>query len=87
MNNLIELPNIGKELAKRLELAGIDTAGQLQDLGTEKAFIKLKTVFPSACHNQLYALEGAIQGIRWHAISKERKEELKEFMRVLQRDL
>lgn len=27
----------------------------------------------------LYAIEGAIQGIRWHNLEKSRKEELKEF--------
>ena len=27
----------------------------------------------------LYALEGAIQGIRWHCLDKVRKQELKEF--------
>lgn len=86
MSELIKLPNIGLELAKRIDFAGIKTAEELIELGTENAFIRLKTVFPDACHNQLYALEGAIQGIRWHGIRKERKEELKEFMNRLQKD-
>ncbi len=30
----------------------------------------------------LCALEGAIQGIRWHGLSKERKEELKQFLKM-----
>ncbi|WP_404813547.1 TfoX/Sxy family DNA transformation protein [Clostridium bowmanii] len=29
--------------------------------------------------NRLYALEGAIQGIRWYNLSKEIKNELKKF--------
>ncbi|WP_309245476.1 TfoX/Sxy family DNA transformation protein [Clostridium estertheticum] len=33
----------------------------------------------SACINKLYALEGSIQGIRWHNLSKEVKNELNEF--------
>jgi DNA transformation protein len=60
MSELIKLPNIGSELAKRLELAGIKSSEELIEAGTESAFIRLKTVFPNACHNQLYALEGAI---------------------------
>ena len=86
MSDLTKLPNIGSELSRRLELAGIKTSNELKELGTENAFIKLKTVFPDACYNQLYAMEGAIQGIRWHGISKERKEELQEFMNSLQKD-
>ncbi|MCD4832512.1 MAG: TfoX/Sxy family protein [Bacteroidales bacterium] len=87
MSELTKLPNIGPELAKRLELAGIKSSKKLAELGTENAFIRLKTVFPGACHNQLYALEGAIQGIRWHGISKERKVELQEFMKMTQKNL
>jgi len=87
MSKLTNLSNIGPELAKRLELAGINSPEELSDIGAEDAFVRLKTVFPGACHNQLYALEGAIQGIRWHGISKERKQELQEFMRMLQKDL
>lgn len=86
MSELTKLPNIGSELAKRLELAGIKTAEELMEAGTENAFIRLKTVFPNACHNQLYALEGAIQGIRWHGISKERKNELQDFFAMIKND-
>ncbi len=83
MSELKKLSNIGAELVKRLEIAGIESMSQLMELGTENTFIKYKTVFPDACHNQLYAIEGAIQGIRWHGISKERKAELQEFMKML----
>jgi DNA transformation protein len=34
---------------------------------------------PPACIMRLSALEGAIQGIRWHLLDKETKESLKEF--------
>jgi DNA transformation protein len=74
------------ELANRLELAGIKSSEELIEVGTEKAFIRLRIVFPDACHNQLYALEVAIQGIRWHGISKERKAELQEFFAMIKND-
>ena len=87
MSELTKLPNIGQELAMRLVLAGIKSSEEFLQLGTETVFIKLKTVFPSACHNQLYAVEGAMQGIRWHGISKERKQELHEFMKMISKEL
>ena len=35
------------------------------------------------CINMLFALEGAIQGIRWHDLDKTRKRELNDFFRIL----
>jgi len=56
-------------------------------LGSKQALIKISALENSgACLNMLYALEGAIQGIRWHGLSKETKQELKEFNRLLHTD-
>ncbi len=79
MSKLQDLPNIGKTLAEKLSLAEINTSEDLQNIGSENAFIKLKTIDKNACINMLYAIEGAVQGIRWHGISKERKQELLSF--------
>lgn len=79
MNSLSKAPNIGKVLADKLELAEIESVEALKQLGAEKVFIKLKCIDPCACINSLYAIEGAIQDIRWHGLSKERKIELKNF--------
>ncbi len=81
MSKLSYQPNIGKELEAKLIQVEIETFEKLIEAGAENAFIKIKTVDPSACINMLYALEGAIQGIRWHGISKERKLELLNFFR------
>jgi len=84
MNSLTELPNIGKTLAEKLEFIGVKTEQDLKELGSESAIIKISTIENSgSCINMLYALEGAIQGIRWHGLDKERKQELKEFYRML----
>lgn len=77
-----QLPNIGKTLAGKLEQVGIDSQDQLISMGVEDTFIKLKTVEIDTCLNMLYALEGAIQGIRWHKLDKARKLELNEFWRL-----
>jgi DNA transformation protein len=85
VNKLSELQNIGKTLAEKLIFAGIETPQQLFTFGSENAFIKLATIDENACINQLYALEGAIQGIRWHDLSHERKLELLEFFKSLKK--
>jgi DNA transformation protein and related proteins len=79
MNDLTTLPNLGKVLAQQLEIVGISNESQLKTVGAEEAFVRLATLDESACINMLYALEGAIQGIRWHNLPDERKRELLEF--------
>ncbi len=79
---LTEMPNIGKVVTEKLCQVGITTPEELREIGTEQAFIRLQTIDETACLSLLQALEGAVQGIRWHNLPKERKEELKEFMRL-----
>lgn len=78
-------PNIGITLAEKLNRADITTLEQLTAIGSEKAFIKLSTIDDSTCYNMLCALEGAIQGIRWHSLSTGKKLELKEFYEMNKR--
>lgn len=81
MKRLTDLPNIGKVLAERLIEAGIKTPDDLFDLGAEEAFLRIKKIDNDACLSKLCALEGAIQGIRWHQLSADRKEELQSFIK------
>jgi DNA transformation protein and related proteins len=84
MDALTSLPNIGKTLAAKLTLVEITNLEELKEAGSENAIIKLATLENSGvCINMLYALEGAIQGIRWHGLSRERKQELKDFYQLL----
>lgn len=82
MQQLSDLPNIGKVVEDRLKEVEIETPEQLKAIGAEQAIIRLKIVDEGACFSMLCALEGAIQGIRWHQLSKERKQELKEFLNL-----
>jgi DNA transformation protein len=77
------VPNIGKVVAEKLTQAGIEDIKDLIMVGSEQAFIRLKTIDPTCCINMLYALEGAVQGIRWHHLEKTRKDELLNFFRTL----
>ncbi len=84
MRSLTDLPNIGRNLASKLNLIGIKNEQELKQLGSENAIIKIATIKNSGSYiNMLYALEGAVQGIRWHGLDKERKQELKEFHRMM----
>jgi DNA transformation protein len=78
-NDLTNLPNIGRTLAEKLKMVGISTPTDLLNTGSENAMIKIKTIDKEACINMLFALEGAIQGIRWHNLEKSKKLELTEF--------
>lgn len=77
--DISKLPNIGKTLADKLKLIRIKSAFDLRSVGSENVFIKLQTIDKDTCINMLYAIEGAIQGIRWHGLDRSKKEELKEF--------
>ena len=79
MSDLSKLPNIGKTLAEKLIQCGITSPDDLKSIGSENSFIRIKTIDHNACINMLYALEGAIQGIRWHNLDNNRKLELTEF--------
>ena len=79
MGELSELPNIGKVLENQLNDVGINTVDELIDFGSKEAWLRIKEIDESACLNRLMALEGAIQNIRWHNLSEEDKENLRNF--------
>ncbi len=90
MTSLKSLPNLGPVLVSLLERADIHSAEELRSLGTEAVFTRLKvleTEEGDSCIHKLYALEGAVQGIRWHDVTQERRKELLEFFRRLQHDM
>jgi DNA transformation protein len=85
MGKLSEMPNIGSELEFRLESAGIRTPQQLTEIGSYRAFQLVYALDPTICINMLYALEGAVQNIRWHKLDPIIKSELQQFYRMLKK--
>ena len=84
MGELAKLPNISKVNEEKLLAAGIDTPERLRQLGSRRAIELVRACSdPCACVNMLYALEGAIRGVRWHDLPTEVKDELKAFHRTL----
>ena len=79
MTQLSDMKNIGATLADRMKDAGIKNGDELVSLGAKQAFLKVKSLYPDACINHLYAIEGAIEGIRWHNLPSETKSDLKDF--------
>lgn len=75
---LTDLPNIGAVLAGKLEDAGIRTASDLTTLGSVEALLRIRAGADAdaPCANTLYALEGAVRGIRWHAIPRSERDAL-----------
>ena len=78
MEDLSQLPNIGEVLAGKLVGIGITSHDELASTGSIQAVLKIGESDVSACYNMLYAIEGAILGVRWHALPKEHRKKLKE---------
>mgnify|MGYP001396349915 CR=1 FL=1 len=79
MGELTKLPNIADKLETQLNEVGITTFDELKQVGSREAWLRILARDPSACIMRLSALEGAIQGVRWHHLDEETKRSLKEF--------
>ena len=79
MGELSKLINIGSVLEKQLNDVGIKSYDELKNTGSREAWLKIKALDPSACIHRLYALEGAIQGIKKKELSEDVKNGLKNF--------
>lgn len=79
---LEDLPNIGIVLADLLRLAGIRTPDDLYAAGSLNAFTRIKSLDPEACFSKLCALEGAVEGIRWHNLPEDKKAVLRQIYKM-----
>lgn len=79
MEELMEMTNIGKEMAKKLTSIGVDSPEKLIRIGAKQAFLQLKQEYPNVCLVHLYTLEGAICNTEFNCLPEEKKKELKEF--------
>lgn len=75
---LTDMPNIGREVARLLVLAGIGTPAELVRVGAVEAAIRIKGIRPDdpPCRSMLAGLDGAIRGVRWHAVPKQERDTL-----------
>ena len=82
MGELTTLPNIASKLEAQLNDIGITTIDQLKETGSCEAWLKILSHDPSACIMRLSALEGAIQGVRWHNLDQQTKQSLSTFYKL-----
>ena len=85
MAELTSMRNIGRELARKLTAAGVDSPEKLAEAGAKEAFFRMKTLYPGVCLVHLYALVGAIQNVAFNHLTEEKKRELKAFSDCLKR--
>jgi DNA transformation protein and related proteins len=78
LKNLSTLPNIGDVLAEKLASVEIRSYEDLLSLGSVETVLRIADTSDAGCYNMLYALEGAIREIRWHAIPKDERIKLKD---------
>lgn len=83
MGELSKLPNIGDKLETKLTQVGINTIKDFRKLGSLEAFLRIRAYDPGVCLNTLCALEGALQGVRWHKLQETDKNELRSFYKSL----
>lgn len=74
--------NIGKDTESKLITVGIDSFEKLLTIGSEQAFLRLQAIDSGACLSLLYALEGAIEGVKSNELSPERKLSLQQFFKI-----
>lgn len=79
-DELTSLPNIGTVVAEKLRAAGVVTPEQLKILGSVEAALRIGVLAArpedAPCASMLSGLEGAIRGVRWHAIPKHERDAL-----------
>jgi DNA transformation protein len=77
---LVELSNIGKKIAGRLNEIGIFSEEELRIIGAVAAHKMIKEKYPNEtlpiCY-YLYSFEGALCNKHWNDIGLERKRQLK----------
>lgn len=78
MDELTNLPNIGPVLAAKLRESGITSRDELARVGSVGAMLRIGRGSKIVRFNMLYALEGAIRGVRWHSIPAEERAGLRD---------
>ena len=75
---LTDLPNVGAEAARWLIAAGICTPAELRRRGAVAAAAAICRLRPDdpPCRRMLAGLEGAVRGIRGHAIPQAERDDL-----------
>ena len=74
VEDLTQYTNIGPVLADKLQAAGISSMEELEEAGSIEAMLVMGETNLSASANMLFALEGAIRGVRWHRLPEHERQ-------------
>ena len=75
---LEDLVNLGRVSARQLAEVGITSEGELREVGALAAFARLRHRFGRAVtFNYLYALDGALKGVRWDFMAEKDRARLR----------
>jgi DNA transformation protein and related proteins len=78
--NLIDLRNVGKKIAERLNEVGVFSESDLRKVGAVRAHSMIREKHPNetlpVCY-YLYSFEGALTDKHWNEISEQRKQQLR----------
>ena len=78
-SDLERMTNLGPVSAARLRGLGIETPDDLRRLGAIEAYVRLKRRFPAETTRlTLYALHGALTGVRWYELPAEVRSALRD---------
>ncbi|NLH43189.1 MAG: TfoX/Sxy family protein [Planctomycetes bacterium] len=85
---LTDLPNIGAVMADTLRRVGVETPADLKAAGSIEVLLRIHQTIPDdkACVHKLYALEGAIRGVRSNDIPQGERAELWQRFKALCRE-
>lgn len=72
-----KLLNLGPKSTLWLEQVGIRTLGDLKQTGAVAAYLLAKRQQPKCSLNLLYALEGALTGVRWNKLPEKTRQQLR----------
>ena len=67
------LPNLGPKSQAMLRAAGINSVVQLRELGSVRAYSRVKASGANVSLNLLWALEGALAGLPWQQVCREHR--------------
>jgi hypothetical protein len=72
-----DLRNLGPKSVRWLQSIGVETYGDLAELGAPVAFRFVKAEHETASLNLLYSLYGALHDVAWNQLSVETKDQLR----------
>lgn len=82
-----DLPGIGRALAARLELVGIENPARLREVGAVQAWRQVRALDSSFSSRWVYSLDAALNGITLNEMSPEHKYDLKREIKMASKEV